>query len=49
MANYYLKSSFQQEGQHLGPKKSTVDLLLNYSRTLRVEEYNSMKFESFLN
>jgi len=31
------------------PKKETVDFLLNYSKALRVNCFNEMKFELFLN
>ena len=31
------------------PKESTIDFLLNYSKALRINDYNNMKFEMLLN
>ena len=33
----------------LNPKKETVEFLLNYSKALRVNCYNKLKFEALLN
>jgi len=48
MAKFYFMSSHREEKQ-LVPKKSTVDLILNYSKALSVIDYKSMKFETLLN
>ena len=49
MAKFYLKSSEKEEKKQLVPRRSTIDFLLNYSKSLEVVEYNDMKFETILN
>jgi len=48
MAKFYMKSS-QRDEEQLVPMKFTIDILLNYSKSLSVIDYNNMKFESLLN
>ncbi len=48
MAKFYLKSSKKEE-KHLVPSRRTVDFLLSYSKSLKVVEYNNLKFETILN
>ncbi len=48
MAKFYLKSS-QKEEKQLVPDRRTIDFLLNYSKSLKVIEYNDIKFETILN
>ncbi|RZS93623.1 hypothetical protein [Aquimarina brevivitae] len=48
MANFYLKPSEKEETK-LEPKKSTVDFILNYSKALKVTEYEELQFETLLN
>ncbi|GGI57406.1 hypothetical protein GCM10011444_17150 [Winogradskyella haliclonae] len=47
MAKIY--SNCNPKNIQLNPKKETVDFLLNYSKALRVNCYNNMKFEALLN
>ncbi len=49
MAKFYFSSSDRDDQKRLGPKKITVDFLLNYSKALSVIDCNSMKFEALLN
>ncbi len=49
MAKFYFKSSEKEEKQHLVPRRSTIDFLLSYSKSLTVAEYNNLKFETILN
>lgn len=48
MAKFYFKSSHKEE-KHLVPSRRTIDFLLNYSKSLKVVEYNNFKFETILN
>ena len=48
MAKFYSEKS-PQKLKTMSPKKETVDFLLNFSRALRVNTYQSIKFESFIN
>ena len=47
MAKIYPNVAKQQ--LNLNPKKETVEFLLNYSKALRVNCYNNLKFEALLN
>ncbi|SFW26610.1 hypothetical protein SAMN02927921_00838 [Sinomicrobium oceani] len=47
MANLYTKKSSNYK--KLGPKQETIDFLLNYSKALRVVDYQEIKFETVLN
>ena len=50
MGKLYFKNSSQEEKiNHLQPKKETIEFLLNYSKALRVIEYENVKFETLLN
>lgn len=49
MGKLYTKSSKEEQLKHMNPKKETVQFLLNYSKALRIGEYQTMKFESLLN
>lgn len=49
MAKFYFKPSLQREENQIGPKKSTIDYLLNYSKALSVIDYKNLKFETLLN
>ncbi len=48
MAKFYFKSSKKEEN-HLVPNRRTIDFLLSYSKSLKVVEYNNLKFETILN
>lgn len=49
MGKLYTKSSKEEKLQNLNPKKETVRFLLNYSKALRITEYQKMKFDTLLN
>ncbi len=49
MAKFYFKSSSQKEEKHLVPSRRTIDFLLSYSKSLKVVEYDNLKFETILN
>ncbi len=48
MEKFYFKSSKKEE-TNLVPTRKTIDFLLNYSKSLKVVEYDNMKFETILN
>jgi hypothetical protein len=47
MARFYFKPS--KEEKRLVPSRKTIDFLLNYSKSLKIVEYNTIKFETILN
>ena len=47
MAKIY--SEKNPKNVNLNPKVETISFLLNYSKALRVIDYNKMKFEALLN
>ena len=47
MAKLYIRDLIKL--RKLNPKKETIDFLLSYSKTLKVINYNNMKFEVFQN
>ena len=47
MAKIYSQETPKSE--QLNPKNETVSFLLNYSKALRVINYNKMEFEAFQN
>jgi hypothetical protein len=47
MAKFYPTDS--SETFNVSPKKETIDFLLNYSKALRVINYNKLQFETILN
>ncbi|MGB0981374.1 MAG: hypothetical protein ACPGUH_04660 [Winogradskyella sp.] len=47
MAKIYSKKNPKNVNQT--PKPETISFLLNYSKALRVIDYNKMKFEALLN
>ncbi len=50
MGKLYTKSPKGEKLKELRPKKETISFLLNYSKALRVTEYDKkMKFETILN
>lgn len=48
MAKIYSNNSIKNI-ENLEPKEETVNFLLNYSKALRVIDYNKLKFEALLN
>lgn len=48
MANFYFKPSKKEE-LHSVPSRNTIDFLLNYSKSLKIIEYNHLHFEMILN
>ena len=48
MAKIYSENSIKNI-ENLEPKEETVNFLLNYSKALRVIDYNKLKFEALLN
>ncbi|MGS2741153.1 hypothetical protein [Sinomicrobium sp. M5D2P17] len=47
MANLYTKKS--ADYKKIGPKRETINFLLNYSKALRVVDYKEIQFETLLN
>ncbi|WP_299128826.1 hypothetical protein [uncultured Winogradskyella sp.] len=42
-------SNATPKNENLKPKDETISFLLNYSKALRVIDYNKLKFEALLN
>jgi len=49
MENLYTKPSKEEPLKSLSPNKETIQFLLNYSKALKIFEYNEMKFDTILN
>jgi len=49
MGKLYTKSSQEGKLTHLNPKKETLQFLLNYSKALRITEYQRLQFDTILN
>lgn len=49
MGKLYIKSSKEDILNHLNPKKETIGFLLNYSKALRITEYQKIQFDTLLN
>lgn len=49
MTKLYSNEKPKKLKKNLGPKKETIDFLLNYSKALRIDKYNGMKCEMILN
>ena len=48
MAKLYFRPSNSEENLVV-PSKRTIDFLLNYSKSLKVLEFQNLKFETILN
>lgn len=49
MGKLYTKPSQEEKFNNLNPRKETIRFLLNYSKALRITEYQTMKFDTLLN
>jgi len=49
MGKLYTKSSQEGKLTNLNPKKETLQFLLNYSKALRITQYQRLQFDTILN
>ncbi len=49
MGKLYTKSSQEGKLTRLNPKKETLQFLLNYSKALRIMDYQKIQFDTILN
>ena len=49
MEHLYTKPSKEEQLKNLNPTKDTIQFLLNYSKSLRINKYKQMDFEMILN
>jgi len=49
MGKLYTKSSQEGKLTNLNPRKETLQFLLNYSKALRITEYQKLQFDTILN
>ncbi|WP_201741422.1 hypothetical protein [Sinomicrobium soli] len=49
MAHLYTRKSSAAEQKNMKPRKETIDFLLNYSRALKVVDYEEIHFDTILN
>lgn len=49
MTKNYNDKAIDKRWQNKGPKRETVDFILNYSKALKINTYQQLKFESVLN
>lgn len=49
MKQVYSNEAFKESEELSGPKQETIDFLLNYSKALKVDDYQGMECEILLN
>ncbi|WP_461534381.1 hypothetical protein [Sinomicrobium sp.] len=49
MAHLYTRKSSKSEQRNKRPSKETIDFLLNYSKALKVVDYEEIRFDTILN
>ncbi len=49
MTNVYANQKPKKRREKIGPRKETIDFLLNYSKALRIKERNGLECEVILN